>query len=79
MADLRVENPKTTEEYVSFLAGLGVKLPLDFGEDQVVDATGQVVLTVSPFGFRDRQQIEAIAGMIVVAVNTCGGFVASRT
>lgn len=77
MADLRIENPKTTEEFVALLASAGVKLPLRLHDEDlgvVVDARGHNVLVVDENHARSDDQAEAIAQWIVLAVNTCGGF-----
>lgn len=82
MADLRIENPKTTEGFVEMLAVLNVKLPVSVsGEDVgvVLDADGNDVLTVDVNAARSDEQANGIAVMIMLAINTCGGFKAVRS
>lgn len=70
-ADLRVSDPKTSAQFIEILSDLGAPLPWDVVEEvkQVVDAKGYYVCDV---------QDVRIAHMIVVAVNTCGSFRATR-
>lgn len=75
--DLRIENPKTTEGFVERLRQSNVKLPLRPSEEDVgviLDAEGADVLTVDSNGDRENAEVEIITLMIVLAVNTCGGF-----
>ena len=77
MADLRMEDPKTTKEFVSALESAGVKLPLqcsplDIGV--ILDLEGRDVVTVDVNGIRPDDEVCLIADWIVLAVNTCGGF-----
>ena len=77
MADLRVEDPKTTDQFVALLAERNVKLPLRLSEEDlgvVLDAKGRDVFTVDSNGERPDDEVEMIAGWIVLAANTCGGF-----
>jgi hypothetical protein len=77
MADLRVENPKTTDQFNALLAARNVQLPLRLSEEDlgvVLDADGRDVFTVDSNGERPDAEVEMIAEWIVVAVNTCGGF-----
>lgn len=74
-ADLRVSDVKISQQFIDKMSALDAPLPWDtdgFGE--VIDANGEGVCLVSgsaPFN-------EQIALMIVVAVNTCGSFRATR-
>jgi hypothetical protein len=82
MADLRIEDPKTTERFVERLRQLSVKLPLRPSEEDtgvILDADGIDVLTVDSNGERSDEEAQIIALMIVLAVNTCGGFKAVRS
>jgi hypothetical protein len=76
MANLRVENPATTETYLKALAECGVKLPLNVGAELgvIYDAEGRDVITIDVNNERADSQVETIALWIVLAVNTCGGF-----
>lgn len=77
MADLRVENRKTTEEFVAQLTSANVKLPLHLCEEDVgtiLDDDGVDVFTVDTTGERPDIEVGLIAMFIVLAVNTCGGF-----
>lgn len=76
MADLRVQNPATTETYVKALGECCVKLPLNVGAELgvIYDADGRDVITIDVNNERDDEQVELIAQWIVLAVNTCGGF-----
>jgi hypothetical protein len=81
MAELRVENIKISEQFNAALLQLGVIMPVclhpyEIGE--IVDATGRKVLQVDPDGMLPDEQVDAIATMIILAVNTCGSFKAER-
>ncbi len=77
MADLRVENPRTTEQFVEALKREGVVLPLQPGEDgTILDATGRDILVVDVNRERPDDQVANIVLWLVLAANTCGGFVA---
>jgi hypothetical protein len=79
MADLRVENVKISEEFNAALLQLGVAMPIDHHPDEVgevIDAMGNIVLQVDPLGSLPDDQASAIAAMIILAVNTCGSFLA---
>lgn len=81
MADLRVENPATTEAYVAALAQVGVKLPLNLSTTDtgvITDADGRGIITIDVNNEMPDEQVEIIALWIVLAVNTCGGFKAQR-
>jgi len=81
MADLRIENPATTEQFVALLAAQNVCLPLDHAAGDVgvvVDADGNTVFVVDVNNDRDDDEVFRIAAWIVLAVNTCGGFKAER-
>jgi hypothetical protein len=82
MADLRVENPATTQAYVDALAHVDVKLPLTPSADDcgvIVDADGRGIITIDVNNERPDDQVAQIADWIALAVNTCGGFNARRT
>lgn len=73
MTDLRVENPA----FVESLAKGGVKLPLHLSHEitgYVTDDDGRVVFVVDAAGERPEKDVIITAALIVVAVNTCGGF-----
>lgn len=77
MAKLQVENIKLSEEFNAALLQLGVVMPIDFHASEageIVDATGRKVLQVDPDGMLPDEQVDAIASMIILAVNTCGSF-----
>ena len=81
MGELRIENPATTDQFVALMEAADVKLPLALHDGDlgvVVDAEGRDVLTVDVNGGRPDEAVEQIAGWIVLAVNTCGGFRAER-
>jgi hypothetical protein len=81
MAELRIDNPSTTAQFVSLLAALDVKLPLGLHDEDlgvVIDADGCDVFTVDVNSERDDRQVQQIAMWIVLAVNTCGGFRVER-
>lgn len=74
-ADLRVESPRTSGDFIVALNSLKAPLPWGCNEDgQVYDADGEVVCTL------DGALADAagVAEMIVLAVNTCGSFRATR-
>lgn len=80
-AQLQVTNPSTIAQFVGALADHGVKLPLLPTEDDIgtlVDADGKPVLVVDVDRQRSDEDVAWIVGMIQVAVNTCGGFIAVR-
>ncbi len=70
-ADLRVDDPKTSAQFIEMLNDIDAPLPWDVVEEvkQIVDAKGYYVC--------DVQDVRA-AHMIVLAVNTCGSFRATR-
>ena len=78
--DLRIENPAISSDFVAQLATHGVKLPLHLSHEDigvVTDDEGREVFTVDVNNQRPDQEVISIAALIVVAVNTCGGFRAS--
>lgn len=82
MADLHIENLRTTEQFAALLAALDVRLPLFLHEEAVgvvLDADMRDVLVIDVNGERDDDQATQIASWIVLAVNTCGGFRAERS
>lgn len=79
MADLRIANPSTTEEFNGLLRDLMAPPPWNFTEGgTVIDAAGDVVLQVDPNGERPDPQVADLAVWIVMAVNTCAGFKAAE-
>jgi len=77
MADLRLENPATTEAYRQAMADLSVTLPLDLHEYDlgvIVDAEGRDIITVDVNNERPDREVDLICHRIILAVNTCGGF-----
>lgn len=76
MADLRTENPATTDEFRACLAAQDVELPLRLSEEDlgvVLDAKGRDIFTVDVNSERDDVQVGLIAQQLVLAINTCGG------
>lgn len=72
-ADLRVENVRISADFVEALNKLEAPLPWETNDiRQIIDADGSLVCDV------DGPHGQAIAEMIVVAVNTCGSFRATR-
>lgn len=72
-ADLRVSDTRTSAQFIEKLNDAEAPLPWDMnGGGEVVDADGYVVCNIV------GDHAEMIAGMIVVAVNTCGSFRATR-
>lgn len=81
MAELRIENPGTTEAFAAALAAVDVKLPVGPSPDDlgsVLDADGREVLVIDVNREKPDAQVEVIRLWIVLAVNTCGGFRAVR-
>lgn len=77
MASLHVENIKISEQFNAALFQLGVVMPIDFHPyeiGEIIDATGRKVLQVDPDGMLPDEQVDAIAAMIILAVNTYGSF-----
>lgn len=73
--DLRVSDVKISADFVEALNKAEAPLPWDVNDlRQVIDADGYIVCDVDVDGPQGR----AIAEMIVVAVNTCGSFRATR-
>ena len=75
--DLRVENPKTTEGFAAEAQSLKHPLPWDFSKEDagtIVDANGDPVLVVDYDRERHDHDVLRIVGLVLVAVNTCGGF-----
>lgn len=70
-ADLRIADLKTSSQFIEMLNDIDAPLPWDVVEEinQVVDANGYYVCDV---------QDVRVAHMIVMAVNTCGSFRATR-
>lgn len=66
-ADLRVENVKISSQFIEALNAAKAPLPWETNDiRQIIDADGYFVCEVEgPYG-------QAVAEMIVVAVNTCG-------
>ncbi len=71
-ADLRVDDPKTSAQFIEMLNDFSAPLPWEVVPftKQVVDAKGYYVCDVQDL---------RIAHMIVIAVNTCGSFKAVRS
>lgn len=79
MADLRIEDIRISEHFNAALAQLGVVMPIDHhpkAAGWIVDANGLWVLQVDPAGMLPDKEAQAIAALIIVAVNTCGSFLA---
>lgn len=75
--DLRVETPAISTDFVVQLAAAGVKLPLHLSHEDtgvVTDDEGREVFSVDVKRERPDREVISIAALIVVAVNTCGGF-----
>ena len=82
MADLRFENPATTEGFVRSMADLDTALPLRLCDEHVgsvIDHNGMEVFVVDQNGELSDALAVARAELIVLAVNTCGGFTADRS
>ncbi|WP_412064027.1 hypothetical protein [Rhizobium sp. SYY.PMSO] len=69
-----------SEQFVSELAALDVKLPVNVTDDVgvIADADGQAIITVDVNGEMADARVERIALWVVLAINTCGGFKAER-
>lgn len=79
MAELRVENIKLTEHFLSECEKHGAKLPLRLCDEEpgvVLDATGKDVFAIPASQFSDFDASN-LALLFVLAVNTCGGFKAT--
>ena len=72
-ADLIITNPKTSAQFIEILNKAGARLPWECVNGEIFDADGKSVCEV---GHLSRKKIAA--EMIVVAVNTCGSFRATR-
>jgi len=72
-ADLRVENVKVSSQFIEALNHLGSPLPWDTdGLGRIFDAGGNLVSIAA------GANAAGVADMIVVAINTCGSFRATR-
>jgi hypothetical protein len=73
-ADLRVSDVKVSQQFIDKMKALDAPLPWQSDGNEVLDANGEGVCRVqgSP-GYATE-----IAMMIVVALNTCGSFRATR-
>lgn len=72
MAVLRVEDIKLSEHFNAALAQLGVVMPIDHHPSEageIVDAMGTKLLQVDPDGMLPDNEVQAIAALIIVAVN----------
>jgi hypothetical protein len=79
--DLRVENPTTSEQFAAALRAIDVILPVEVCSDEaavVRDAAGAVVCVVDADREMSDEDAARLADLIVVALNTCGGFRATR-
>lgn len=77
MAQLRVENIKLSDHFNAEMARLGVTMPIDHHPRdgiEIVDAKGNTIAQIDPYGIMDDDQADLIAGLIILAVNTCGSF-----
>ena len=77
MAELQVQDLRVSVQFNEALRQLGVAVPLRLHANEageIVDATGTKLLQVDPDGFLSDDHVHAIARLIVLAVNTCGGF-----
>lgn len=74
-ADLRVESPRTSGDFIVAMNKLKAPLPWGCNEDgDVYDADGETVCTLAS----TLPDAAGVAEMIVTAVNTCGSFRATR-
>jgi hypothetical protein len=72
-ADLRVEDVKTSAQFIEAMNRYEHRLPWETNDiRQIIDADGYLVCDV------DGPNGQMVAEMIVVAVNTCGSFRATR-
>ncbi|TXI06092.1 MAG: hypothetical protein E6Q76_10210 [Rhizobium sp.] len=69
-----------SEQFVSELAALDVKLPVNVTDDVgvIADAGGRAIITVDVNGEMADARVERIALWVVLAINTCGGFKAEQ-
>lgn len=84
MREVRVDAPTLTSDFAAALAALDVKLPLRLSLEEanvIVDDDGEDLLIVEIEADTRRPDDKAreIAEWMVLAVNTCGGFVAVPT
>lgn len=75
-ADLRISDTRTSRQFIDSLNVLGAPLPWGSNDDgEVYDADGDIVCDVSDF---ITNGWASVAALIVLAVNTCGSFKATR-
>lgn len=77
MPDLRFDQPETTKAFADILSVLGHPLPwTTHGDELVYDANDVCVVEADPFrlGSDDDGRGPHLAGWVVCAMNTCGGF-----
>lgn len=73
------EKPETTDQFKALIGGCNAPLPWTESEDGgVYDANGNFVLQIDPDNERPDVDAGALAGWLVVGVNTLGGFKAVR-
>lgn len=71
--DLRVENPKISEEFAAIAPHAPLPWRLGDVPGVILDADGQVVAITESWPI-DHRKMLLTASMVVVAVNTCGDF-----
>ena len=71
MADLRIDNIRSTDPFVAMAKACDAPLPWEECDGGVCDANGNIVLEVS---MPDPEMTLRVASLIVLAVNTCGSF-----
>ena len=77
MSELHIESPALAQDFTRMLAEQDIVLPLRPSETEVgsvVDAQGREVFVVDVNGERPDDQVALIAALLIVAINTCGGF-----
>lgn len=73
------ETSPARQSFRDALAKLNVKLPLNMDHDDigaVADADGRLVFSVDSNRERSDAEVEQICHWIILACNTCGGFLA---
>lgn len=82
VAEVGTETQAARAEFAALLAAQGVPLPVTLSPGEIgaiQDADGRDLCTVDVNGERPDDQVQAIARLIAVTINACGGFKSEAT
>lgn len=77
MAQLKFGNAAVTEEFNAAMKSLGAPLPWDWQDGGVFDANGRLIGEFNASADPDKNL--QVTSMVIIAMNTCGGYKASIT